>query len=396
MKTKRTIIIALALFILFAAFITVLYKDAIFQRGNPLPYISKMISMNDDNPFARVFKDRDVYIIKNSHAERYGSGALVESIENAYDVTFGERMGGNAFFYSDEITIVADIEVYWKFYEVWELEFFDPNTVYIPPEKDKEAPAPVTAEELIKSIQDTGMSSGEIKFTGTMTNVNGDEQKQYEDDKYQYTVSLDTVISVGGILKNLEGIAYGDGSMSETEMTEYGKFFAQKLYPFMDWGSGAVNISATPSATDGENVYQMTFIIEERSGNVLLSTNTFDINNEGTVILFTRTQNDPGLFNLDSHLGPDEARQIAFEEAMRHKEEMEALTGNALPGETIADFEFGRVEQCMPENKKVAWVVEIKPATSWGSMNEIDDYTLRIGIDAETGEVLMREVTTGN
>jgi len=91
--------------------------------------------MNDDNPFARVFKDRDVYIIKNSHADRYGSGVLVEYIENNYGVTFIERNGGNAFFVSDEITIVADIEVYWRNYSVWELEFFDPNTVYIPPEQ---------------------------------------------------------------------------------------------------------------------------------------------------------------------------------------------------------------------------------------------------------------------
>ena len=120
-KTKRIILVTITCFILLAAGFTIIYRDAIFQRGNPLPYISKMVTLNDDNPCARVFDDQDVFIIKNAYQVRYGNGALIKNIEDTYDVTYREQMGGCAFFDSDEKTMIADIEVYFRYYEVWEL-----------------------------------------------------------------------------------------------------------------------------------------------------------------------------------------------------------------------------------------------------------------------------------
>ena len=259
---------------------------------------------------------------------------------------------------------------------------------------------PVGAAALIKSVQSTGISSGEIRMTGTTTTIDGDVLEQYEDDNYTYTISFDKTYILTGLYKNLDGIE--NGSMTESEMTEHGNALAQKLYPYMDWASGGTTITSSPSGIyieadestgiDTEVVYQMTFQVEERVGNVLLSTNMFDFNSDGIVILFTRLQNDISRFNLDSHISAEEARQIAFIEAMRHKEEWEGIIGGTLAGETIDDFVFGRVEQYIPDNKNVAWSVEIKPKTSWGSMNEIEDYMLKISVDAVSGEILVRDI----
>ena len=121
MNTKRVVlIIIICVVVLIAGFIA-LYKDAIFQRGNPLPYISKMITLNETNPFARVFEDQDIYVMRNSYIERYGIGFLVEYIETIYDVTYIEQMGSSVFFGSGEKTIIADIEVYWRYFTIWEL-----------------------------------------------------------------------------------------------------------------------------------------------------------------------------------------------------------------------------------------------------------------------------------
>ena len=86
-----------------------------------MPYISKMITLSDNNPFARVFEDQDIYLMRNSNIERFGTGFLVEYIENTYDVTYIEQMGSSVFFDSGEKTIIADIEVYWRYFTIWEL-----------------------------------------------------------------------------------------------------------------------------------------------------------------------------------------------------------------------------------------------------------------------------------
>jgi len=121
MKAKRAIIIIIICFFVLIAGFIIFYKDAIFQQGNPLPYISKMITLSDNNPFARVFEDQDIYLMRNSNIERFGTGFLVEYIENTYDVTYIEQMGSSVFFDSGEKTIIADIEVYWRYFTIWEL-----------------------------------------------------------------------------------------------------------------------------------------------------------------------------------------------------------------------------------------------------------------------------------
>jgi len=261
-----------------------------------------------------------------------------------------------------------------------------------PPEKDQDEDKPLDAITLIRSIQDTGISSGEIRLTGTSNSIYGHEYEEYEDDYYQYTVSIDIVIIVNGL--NITPIENTNKKMSEAELAEYGKSFAKRFYSFMNWDSGMIDISTSPSLIDENDiVQQMSFLVEERSGNIFLSANSFEMTNNGTIVLFTWTQNDPGNFNFEGRLGEEEAKSIAFNEAMAHKEEWAEIRSEALFGETIDDFVFGRIELYLPYNNEiVAWSVSIKPKESWGNMNGIEDYALRISIDAETGEAISLDI----
>jgi len=120
-KNKRVAFKVLILVLIIVAGLIILNSGAIFQRGNPLPYISKMFTLSDTNPYAKVFADKDIYITQNDPDD----AALIKHIESAYNVKYYEQMGSCFFFHSDEKTLIANIKVYWEYYIVWDLSFDD-------------------------------------------------------------------------------------------------------------------------------------------------------------------------------------------------------------------------------------------------------------------------------
>ncbi len=246
---------------------------------------------------------------------------------------------------------------------------------------------------LIKSVQDAGISAGEIKLVGTITNVKGEILEQYEDDRFRYTITPDRANILNAMLidYNELSLSLGENDMlPEAELVERGNAISRMLYPYMDWESGNVVVTAHPRADDGEGTVSiMSFMIEERSGNTLISSNSFEVYGDGTLTVFTREQNDPGIFHLDSHISMDTAKRIAFDAMMAHKSEREASSGSELFGEAIEDFDFLFVEQ-RKHDGNAAWFVEIAPKTSWGILNENG---LGIYIGAETGEILYKYIT---
>ena len=116
MKKRIFVIASLCLLALLA--MAFFYKGTIFQRGNPIPYVIKMFTLNDINHYQKVFTDQDVYITK-----RYDFEDLKKHIENTYGITFKEQLGGGFLFYSDfdKKDIVVISEIFWKYYSVWEV-----------------------------------------------------------------------------------------------------------------------------------------------------------------------------------------------------------------------------------------------------------------------------------
>ena len=117
---KKKIIITVSCFLVLVAILLLLYGGAIFQRGNPIPYVGKMFMLSDSNRYSRVFENQGVYIA------RVGNNAeLIKHIESSYSVVFKEQLGSAYMFKSDEESLVydyiAEIEVYWRYYMVWEI-----------------------------------------------------------------------------------------------------------------------------------------------------------------------------------------------------------------------------------------------------------------------------------
>lgn len=93
-----------------------IFSDSIFQCGNPIPYIEKIVTLNEDKKFAKVYDDKDVYITKKEDYED-----LHKYIEDKYKVSFLEQMGSGFIFvsYNENITLTG--EIYLKNYEVWKV-----------------------------------------------------------------------------------------------------------------------------------------------------------------------------------------------------------------------------------------------------------------------------------
>jgi hypothetical protein len=116
MKRKLLFIVFLMGILIIALFL--FYGRVIFQRGNPMPYIVKMFTLNDNNHYSRVFVDDDIYITRN--VNNYDE--LINYIEKTYDVLFLEQLGSSLFFESNEKSIIVSTEVYWRYYLVWEVK----------------------------------------------------------------------------------------------------------------------------------------------------------------------------------------------------------------------------------------------------------------------------------
>lgn len=112
MRKKLAYIIGLS--VIFILLILFTFRNSIFQCGNPIPYISKMITLNEDVKFTKVYENKDIYITKNGDYKE-----LHKYIENKYKVVFLEQMGSGYIFTSSNKQIILTSEIYYKDYQVW-------------------------------------------------------------------------------------------------------------------------------------------------------------------------------------------------------------------------------------------------------------------------------------
>ena len=118
MRRNKCILLGAICLLILALVFVVAYRGVIFQRGNPLPYIGKMFTLNNSSQYVRVFDDEDVYMTQIGNDDE-----LIKYIEVTYKVTFTEQMGSAYIFDSNEYRIIVTSEIYWRYYQVWELEF---------------------------------------------------------------------------------------------------------------------------------------------------------------------------------------------------------------------------------------------------------------------------------
>lgn len=113
---KRTLLFVISIFIAFFLIMTFMYRKTIFQCGNPIPYIAKMITLDNDKHYAKVFKDKDIYITKKNDFNDFE-----KHIMDRYDVNFYNKIGVKYTYTSDKYKVVLSPETYWSKYTVWKV-----------------------------------------------------------------------------------------------------------------------------------------------------------------------------------------------------------------------------------------------------------------------------------
>lgn len=116
-QTKRRAKLTLALAAMAAVallfiHIFVSYAPAIFQRDNPLPYLTAAAQLSDEQTYVEVMPG--TYI-----ARRGDCPALFAMVEEKWDVSFVEQAGSGYLFANDVTHITISSEIYWGRFTVW-------------------------------------------------------------------------------------------------------------------------------------------------------------------------------------------------------------------------------------------------------------------------------------
>ena len=110
------VLVALAIF---AAAMLYLHRAAIFQRGNPVPYLIAAAQISESKPYVEVDEESGVYISMGGNCPE-----LLDYFQEKTGMDFIEQVGGGYLFADDADTAVITSEVYWKYFTVWELPVF--------------------------------------------------------------------------------------------------------------------------------------------------------------------------------------------------------------------------------------------------------------------------------
>ena len=110
------VLVALAIF---AAAMLYLHRAAIFQRGNPVPYLIAAAQISERKPYVEVDEESGVYISMGGNCPE-----LLDYFQEKTGMDFIEQVGGGYLFADDADTAVITSEVYWKYFTVWELPVF--------------------------------------------------------------------------------------------------------------------------------------------------------------------------------------------------------------------------------------------------------------------------------
>ena len=127
MKKKKLLIGLAGMIILAAGIVFVGWDRAIFQRGNPLPYLLAMMRLDEDTPYVMVMETQEhrVYLTDMDGGER-----MIEMVEALTDTEFVEQAGRGFFFEGNGERFTAVNEVYFGRYLVWEVPRFDSEVIY--------------------------------------------------------------------------------------------------------------------------------------------------------------------------------------------------------------------------------------------------------------------------
>ena len=114
---KRTIVLICSLVLLgIAALYFLMKKDAIFQRGNPIPYLTAVFKLSETNSYIAVDELNGIYISKRGDKD-----ALFQMIQDTYGVELKDQLGSSYLFSDGKRNYTVSSEIYWGRFTVWTL-----------------------------------------------------------------------------------------------------------------------------------------------------------------------------------------------------------------------------------------------------------------------------------
>lgn len=113
---KRGIAAAAAAAVLIAA--AAIEAPAIFQRGNPIPYLAAAAKITDETPYVQVKTSggSSVYISRRGKCPE-----LFKYVEESRNVEFAEQAGSGYIFSNGADSLVISSEIYLGKYTVWQM-----------------------------------------------------------------------------------------------------------------------------------------------------------------------------------------------------------------------------------------------------------------------------------
>lgn len=113
---KKKVVVTCAVILAVLAAVVFLKKDAIFQRGNPIPYLTAAVQLSKSNPYVAVDEENRIYISKREDKE-----ALFQMIQDTYGVELKDQLGSSYLFSNGEKKYSVSSEIYWGRFTVWTL-----------------------------------------------------------------------------------------------------------------------------------------------------------------------------------------------------------------------------------------------------------------------------------
>lgn len=114
--SRKSALLWLLVVLLLLGLALAVWSPAIFQRGNPLPYIAAAIRISEQQPYVQVNDGDTTYISKLGICP-----ALFSYVEQTYDVQYVEQMGSAHLFAGEDRNVIVQSQVYWSRYTVWDI-----------------------------------------------------------------------------------------------------------------------------------------------------------------------------------------------------------------------------------------------------------------------------------
>lgn len=221
MKKKRVITICAMVLLILAVSVFYLNRAAIFQRGNPIPYLISAVQISEKNPYVAVDETKGIYISKRDECLE-----LFEYFCEQTGMEFVEQAGSGYIFTDGDRNDVISSEVYWGRYTVWTIPDIEPanrEQNAVAPNKclDEVAGNMTFYEEPVKEAQSSG-GTVTVRLSRDLNEEEADKLKDIIDDVDEW-VDDHTV----------DRLAYyfdGDFQLSDREHTYYFTYEYNVIY----------------------------------------------------------------------------------------------------------------------------------------------------------------------